>query len=204
MDKDTDKVAQLSPMEEAFCQSYCAPGTETYRNGTRSAVAAGYSEISAASQASRMLRKDKVQRRMLEIEQANLASAADKATAGGDDEGVPQDLATVRVRLHAMYVKAKDEGDNSSAIRALDLLGETFEDEPDQAAIRELSERESRIAEVFAAFMLDHPEWMEYVDTGVGSPGVSSGRGIVGAAAEPQQQAGQAGNVPEGGGAPPA
>lgn len=49
--------------EEEFCRQYVV-----LRNGTRAALAAGYAEGSAAVQASRLLKKDKVLRRIAELE----------------------------------------------------------------------------------------------------------------------------------------
>ena len=49
----------LSPKEQLFVQFYHAEG-ETFKNATKSAIAAGFKAKSAASAGSRLLRKDKV------------------------------------------------------------------------------------------------------------------------------------------------
>ena len=59
-------------MLDAFCRCYATPGTDTYGNGAKSAIAAGYSKKNAASQASRMLRKPCILRRIIELQIENI------------------------------------------------------------------------------------------------------------------------------------
>lgn len=59
-------MADLNPKQLIFIQEYLKSG-----NGKQAAIAAGYSENSAESQASRMLRNDKV-KQYLDKKEANL------------------------------------------------------------------------------------------------------------------------------------
>jgi phage terminase small subunit len=56
------KARDLSAQQEAFCQSYV-----TCRNGAAAARAAGYSELAAKEQASRLLTRPQVQERLREL-----------------------------------------------------------------------------------------------------------------------------------------
>ncbi len=63
----------LKPKEEAFCVAYTTIGSETFNNGTKSAIEAGYAEDSARTQAWRMLRKEHIKARIRELYDKNLA-----------------------------------------------------------------------------------------------------------------------------------
>lgn len=60
--KEGERVA-LSAKQERFCAEYIVD-----YNGTRAAIRAGYSEASAATQASRMLKNDEVSARVRELQ----------------------------------------------------------------------------------------------------------------------------------------
>ena len=60
-----DKESPLNDREELFCVEYCKDF-----NGSRSAIAEGYSEKSAGELASRLLRKVNIQTRIKEIKDA--------------------------------------------------------------------------------------------------------------------------------------
>jgi phage terminase small subunit len=58
--------------EEAFCVAYTTIGSETFSNGTKSAIEAGYAEDSARTQAWRMLRKEHIKGRIRELYDKNM------------------------------------------------------------------------------------------------------------------------------------
>ncbi|MBT5414649.1 MAG: terminase small subunit [Rhodospirillaceae bacterium] len=94
---------ELPGRQEKFCRHYMLTG-----DGTRSAVIAGYSPRSAPSQASRMLRNDKIRRRLAELR--------------GDfrrDFNYDRDLAMAR--LEALYRHALRKERYATAIRATEL-----------------------------------------------------------------------------------
>ncbi len=75
---DARKISRkLKPRQRKFIAHYTDPTKETFGNGTRSAIAAGYSEKSAAEIASENLTKPKIQ---CEIERV-IESALDEAGA---------------------------------------------------------------------------------------------------------------------------
>ena len=62
---------ELTAKEEAFCVAYTTIGSETFSNGTKSAIEAGYAEDSARTQAWRMLRKEHIKKRIRELYDKN-------------------------------------------------------------------------------------------------------------------------------------
>ena len=67
-----NETTTLTPKQESFCVHYTTIGAETFSNGTRSAIAAGYSEKSAYSQACTLLKKPEIQQRVRELHSENL------------------------------------------------------------------------------------------------------------------------------------
>lgn len=63
---------KLTAKEEAFCVAYTTVGSETFSNGTKSAIEAGYAEDSARTQAWRMLRKEHIKKRICELYDKNM------------------------------------------------------------------------------------------------------------------------------------
>ena len=63
---------KLTAREEAFCVAYTTIGSETFSNGTKSAIEAKYAEDSARTQAWRMLRKEHIKRRIRELYDKNM------------------------------------------------------------------------------------------------------------------------------------
>ena len=62
----------LTPKQESFCVHYTTIGAETFSNGTKSAIAAGYSDKSAYSQACTLLKNPKIQQRVRELHSENM------------------------------------------------------------------------------------------------------------------------------------
>jgi len=67
-----NKEKELTAKEEAFCVAYTTIGSETFSNGTKSAIEAKYAEDSARTQAWRMLRKEHIKKRILELYDKNM------------------------------------------------------------------------------------------------------------------------------------
>ena len=63
---------ELTAKEEAFCVAYTTIGSETFSNGTKSAIEAKYAEDSARTQAWRMLRKEHIKKRIRELYEKNM------------------------------------------------------------------------------------------------------------------------------------
>ena len=68
-----NKEKEPTLKQESFCVHYTTIGSETFRHGTKSAVAAGYSEKSAYSQASTLLKNPKIQQRIKELHTENMS-----------------------------------------------------------------------------------------------------------------------------------
>jgi len=62
----------LTPKQDSFCVHYTTIGAETFSNGTKSAIAAGYSEKGAYVRASELLRNRKVLDRISELHTENM------------------------------------------------------------------------------------------------------------------------------------
>ncbi len=67
-----NETKELTAKEEAFCVAYTTIGSETFSNGTTSAIEAGYAEDSARTQAWRMLRKEHIKGRIRELYDKNM------------------------------------------------------------------------------------------------------------------------------------
>jgi hypothetical protein len=67
------KTKELNPREATFCVHFTTIGADTFGDGTKSATAADYSENSAHVAASRLLKRDKVKKRIRELHKKNMA-----------------------------------------------------------------------------------------------------------------------------------
>ena len=67
-----DETKKLTAKEESFCVAYTTIGSETFSNGTKSAIEAGYAEDSARTQAWRLLRKEHIKNRIRELYDKNM------------------------------------------------------------------------------------------------------------------------------------
>ncbi len=95
------KPRRLSDRQEAFCQHYL-----TEPSGTRAAILAGFSQKSATSQASRMLTKANILRRIAELRH---------------DRQIVYEVRTDSLldKLEAVYHEAMDKGRLMAAIHAV-------------------------------------------------------------------------------------
>jgi hypothetical protein len=98
----------LNEKMELFCRHYVLS-----RNGTESAKQAGYAHASATNHGSKLLKDEKIRRRIEELE---------------------QDLSTdldVVYELEHQYATAKQQGHGQTAIKALDMLAKIRGKNPD-------------------------------------------------------------------------
>jgi phage terminase small subunit len=66
-----NEIGTLTSKQDSFCVHYTTIGAETFGNGTKSAVAAKYSEKSAYSRACDLLKNPKIQQRIKELHAEN-------------------------------------------------------------------------------------------------------------------------------------
>ena len=63
----------LTPRQDSFCVHYTTIGSETYSNGTKAALAAGYSEKSAHVTATKLLKQEAIRDRIVELKAENMS-----------------------------------------------------------------------------------------------------------------------------------
>ena len=68
-----NETETLTPKQDSFCVHYTTIGAETFSNATKLAIAAGYSEKSAYSQACNLLKNPKIQQRIRELHAENMS-----------------------------------------------------------------------------------------------------------------------------------
>jgi phage terminase small subunit len=62
----------LKPRQDSFCVHYTTIGSETYSNGTKAALEAGYSETSAHVTATKLLKQEAIRDRIVELQAENM------------------------------------------------------------------------------------------------------------------------------------
>ena len=117
----------LNEKQEKFCQNYVL-----YRNATGAAKAAGYSNASAHTQGHRLLQHDIVKNRIEELEK-DMETTID-----------------VISEVEDLYGKAKEKGNDNSALKALELLSKV-KTVHEEEAIKTVSELEADIVRVLEA-----------------------------------------------------
>ena len=65
-------MENLKPRQDSFCVHYTTIGIETYSNGTKAALAAGYAETSAHVTATKLLKQDAIRNRIVELQAENM------------------------------------------------------------------------------------------------------------------------------------
>ena len=65
-------MENLKPRQDSFCVHYTTIGSETYSNGTKAALAAGYSETSAHVTATKLLKQEAIRDRIVELQAENM------------------------------------------------------------------------------------------------------------------------------------
>ena len=163
-----NEITILTPKQESFCVHYTTIGAETFSNGTKSAIAAGYSEISAYSQASALLKNPKIRARIKELHAENMS----------------RNMITVdKVLCDLEHIKlvAREAGQFTVAVRCSELQGRylaMFTDRHlgDTEQVHEFTERE-RIEAKKLARLLVKQESLPMLDVEVnGQDGQNSGQ----------------------------
>ena len=67
-----NETETLTAKQDSFCVHYTTIGAETFGNGTKAALAAGYSEKGAYVRGSELLRNRKVAERIAELHKENM------------------------------------------------------------------------------------------------------------------------------------
>jgi len=65
-------MENLKPRQDSFCVHYTTIGSETYSNGTKAALAAGYSKKSAHVTATKLLKQEAIRSRIVELQAENM------------------------------------------------------------------------------------------------------------------------------------
>ncbi len=65
-------MKNLKPRQDSFCNHYTTIGADTYSNGTKAALAAGYSETSGHVTATQLLKQEAIQKRIVELQAENM------------------------------------------------------------------------------------------------------------------------------------
>ncbi len=137
----------LTPKQDSFCVHYTTIGAETFSNGTKSAIAAGYSEKSAYSQACNLLKNPKIQERLKELYTENMQRnniTVDKVLADLEHD-------KLMARKAGQYAVAKGCTELQGKYLAMFTDNTNVTDTVKQ---RELDEREAKEAERLAAILL--------------------------------------------------
>ncbi len=96
-------MKELNQRERAFCVHLTTIGSETFGDGKKAAIAAGYSDKSAHVAASRLLKRDKVRDRVSELHSRNMQRnliTVDKVLADLEHD-------KIMARKHQQYSVAK-------------------------------------------------------------------------------------------------
>ena len=136
----------LTPKQESFCVHYTTIGAETFSNGTKAAIAAGYSEKSAYSQACNLLKNPKIQQRIKELHSENMnrnSITLDKVLADEHDK--------LMARKHHQYTVSKGCTELQGKYLAM-FTDKTLTEDVDK--IKELTEREKEEARIIAEIRL--------------------------------------------------
>jgi phage terminase small subunit len=65
-------MEKLTPRQDSFCVHYTTIGSETYLQGTKAALAAGYAESSAHVTATKLLKQEAIRNRIIELQAENM------------------------------------------------------------------------------------------------------------------------------------
>ena len=133
----------LTPKQDSFCVHYTTIGAETFSNGTKSAIAAAYSEKSAYSQASALLKNPKIQQRIKDLCAENMQRnmiTVDKVLADLEhDKLMARQAGLYAVSYQCTVAQGKYLSMFTDNVRQTDTVAE-----------RELTEREQQEAREYA------------------------------------------------------
>ena len=99
-----NEIKKLTQKQDSFAVHYTTIGAETFSNGTKSAIAAGYSEKGACVRGSELLRNRKVRDRISELNTENMQRnflTVDKVLADLEHD-------KLMARKHNQYAVAKE------------------------------------------------------------------------------------------------
>ena len=130
---------ELTAKEEAFCVAYTTIGSETFSNGTTSAIQAGYAEDSARTQAWRMLRKEHIKKRIRELYDKNMEE--NMVTVGSVLANLAHDR--LMARKHNQYSVAKSCTELEGKYLAMFIDKLQTEDTTQQRELTELEQAET-------------------------------------------------------------
>ncbi len=123
-----NKEKELTPKEEAFCVAYTTIGSETYNNGTKSAIEAKYAEDSARTQAWRMLRKEHIKKRIRELYDKNMQE--NMVTVGSVLANLAHDRQMARKQNQYHVAKSCTELEGRYLAMFTDNISQTTDDVP--------------------------------------------------------------------------
>ena len=125
---DARKISRkLKPKQRKLVAHYTDPTKETFGNGTKSAIAAGYSEVSAMSTASAILRNPKVQR---EIERVMEAGGLTREKVVGALKSGLEAKQTKVFCQEGKVIYSEALEDHANQIRAAEVAGKLYGDFP--------------------------------------------------------------------------
>jgi len=126
---DGRKISKkLTPKQRRLVAKYANPNSDTYGNGTKSAIAAGYSERSAGQIGHEILKKPEIQR---EIERVLYESGATRELIGQVlKEGMNAHITRVFSPKDGELVYSKPLVDHPTRIKAAEVTGRLLGDFP--------------------------------------------------------------------------
>ncbi len=139
-----NQTKTLTPKQDSFCVHYTTIGAETFGNGTRAAIEAGYSEKGAYARGSELLRLRKVRERINELHAENMQRnmiTVDKVLADLEHD-------KLMARKHHQYAVSKGCTELQGKYLAMFTDNTNVTDTVKQ---RELDENERKEAERIAA-----------------------------------------------------
>jgi phage terminase small subunit len=154
MESTTNEIEMLPAKRESFCVNYTTIGAETFGNGTKSAIAAGYSENSAYSQASALLKNPEIRQRVQELHAENMSRnliTVDKVLADLEHD-------KVMARQNRQYAVATRCTELQGKYLAMFTDRVVAQDTPRQIELSEAERRENRrIASLLVTMRAESP-----------------------------------------------
>ncbi len=148
MQKETEQESEkLTPKQEAFCVFFTTIGVDEFGNGTKSAIAASYSENGASARASMLLAKDKIRQRISELYQENLKR--NNVTVDSVLANIQHDRLMARNRNQLAVAIRADELEG----KYLEMFTDKYRDESGE--IKELTPEQTAAGEAAAKVYVD-------------------------------------------------
>jgi len=153
-------MKELNQRERAFCVHLTTIGSETFGDGTKAAIAAGYSDKSAHVAASRLQKREKVRNRVAELHSENMQRnmiTVDKVLADLEHD-------KIMARKHQQYAVAK----SCTELQGKYLAMFTDKVQTNDAKTAEVKENERAEAEALAAERVQWKLQQDYKHKGTG------------------------------------